>query len=45
MVPVWGNVVAHVEGIPRLLFAGLHKDTVIGAFAIDEVGPPGRPRR
>ena len=45
MVPVWGNVVARVEGIPHLLFAGWQEDAVIGAFAIDEVGPPGRPQR
>ena len=45
MVPVWGNVVARVEGIPHLLLAGRQEDAVIGAVTVDEVGSPGRPRR
>ena len=45
MVPVRGNVVARVEGIPHLLLAGRKEDAVIGAFTVDEVGSPGRPRR
>ena len=31
---------ACVEGTPHLFFVDLQEDTVIGAFAVDEVGPP-----